>query len=176
MEVGVFFLVAFFTVIRQVALTFLLPFDVAVIVVEPTFFAFTIPFLLTVATDFLLDFQVTFLEALDGFTFFTFKVNFCPTVNVFFFAFSLICLGFDAALISGVTEKAEIARAIETKTAHAFCILFFMIPFVSEVFPLMRLLSSLIGKVYQIMSSYTIAFFTYLLLYFDYKFYIAPLN
>ena len=112
--------VLFLTVMRQVALTFLLLFDVAVIVAVPAFFAFTTPLLLTVATDFLLDFQVTFLEALAGFTLFTFKVIFCPTVSVFFFVFSLICLVFGAAFASGTIQREEAARAMDIATAQAF--------------------------------------------------------
>lgn len=108
------------TVTLQVALAFLFFLDMAVIFAVPTFFALTTPRLLTVATDLLLDFHVTFLDALAGFTFFTFNVNLLPTVNFFFLAESVIFFVFGAAFTSGMAEKAVAQRAIDKATAQVF--------------------------------------------------------
>lgn len=116
---------AAFTVILQTAFTFLLLLETAVIFAVPAFFAVTTPLLLTAATVFLLDFHVTFLLALAGVTFFTFKVNFDPAVNVFFVAFNLSFFVLGAAFALG-TEKTVQASAID-KTAATIFLEFFRI-------------------------------------------------
>ena len=129
--VGVLFVdlsFAFFTTVTlQVALAFLFFLDVAVIFAVPTFFALTTPRLLTVATDLLLDFHVTFLDALAGFTFFTFNVNLLPTANFFFLAESVIFFVFGAAFACGTVTKAEAQRAIDKATAQVFFINLFIL-------------------------------------------------
>ena len=123
--VGTGFLAAF-TLILQTAFTFLLLLDVAVIFAEPAFFAVTTPVLLTVAMLFLLDFQVTFLFAFAGLTFFTLSLNLLPAVNVFFLAFKVIFFAFGAASALGAMVNAEASRAKDKTTADALCSFFFM--------------------------------------------------
>jgi len=81
---------AFFTVILQVAFLPDPSFAVAVIVTVPSFFAFTTPLLVTVATFLLDDFHTTaLLLAFFGVTV-AFKVCFLPIVIVDLFSFTLV--------------------------------------------------------------------------------------
>lgn len=114
---------AAFTLIVHVAFTFLLLLETAVIFALPSFFALTTPFLLTDATDFLFDFQVTFLFALAGFTF-AFKVNLSPTVKVLLFLFSVIIFALGAAFAYGVVENAVRTSIKDKMSATDFLVLF----------------------------------------------------
>jgi len=106
------FATGFFTVILTEAFTFLFFFETAVILTFPAFLPVTTPFDVTVAIFLLLDLKVTALEALFGFTVFTFTFVLLPTVTVVLEAFNVILVGFFAAALVVVGRIIENATAI----------------------------------------------------------------
>ena len=106
---------AFTTLILQVS--FFLP-TLAVMVVLPVFFAVTTPFFETVATFFLLLFQVTFF-----FVFFTFSFNLLPTFNVALVLLSLTFF-FRNALLAN--RSPATSRAANMQIMERLKILFFI--------------------------------------------------